>query len=144
MHNTMPNVQHHNQARLQNNALHLAIPPADVHTPVPVRNYFRGLGDDAVSDENLPPDSITSPCSHWFLMKPPWMLMMPPPNISWTHSTTLHVRLMTSYRPHKTKKSFWQIKCILQYQFNVTSVVLLYLLCKNLPVIFNSICLECI
>ncbi len=47
--------------------------------------------------------------------------------------------------PHKTKKSFWQIKCILQYQFNVTSIVLLYLMRTNLPVIiFNSVCLECI
>ena len=38
--------------------LHSAVPPADIHTPVPVRNYFWGLGDDAASDEG---DSTTTP-----------------------------------------------------------------------------------
>ncbi len=28
---------------------------------MPVRNYFRALGDDAASDEDLPPDAITTP-----------------------------------------------------------------------------------
>jgi hypothetical protein len=38
--------------------LHSAVPPADVHTPVPVRNYFRGLGNNAASDKG---DSTTTP-----------------------------------------------------------------------------------
>ena len=51
--------------------------------------------------------------------------------------------------PHKTDKSFWRIKRVLQYrfnvthnQFNVTVVFLLYLMRTNLPVIFNTVRLE--
>ncbi len=43
---------------------------------------------------------------------------------------------------HKTDKSFWQIKRLLQYRFNVTVVILLYLTRTNLPVIFNTVRLE--
>ena len=60
------------------------------------------------------------------------------------------VQLNADQPPHKTNKSFWQIKRILQYRFNVTqyrfevtqyrfyvtNVLLLYLMHTNLQVIY--------
>ncbi len=46
---------------------------------------------------------------------------------------------MEAILPHKTDKSFWQIKRILQYRFTLTAEFLLYLTLTNLPIIFITV-----
>ncbi len=47
--------------------LHLAVPLEVVTPPVPVRNFFSDLENDATSEESLPPDSKMTPLLSWVL-----------------------------------------------------------------------------